>query len=345
MDRYTARMNLHGTTQRERMKNRLINNINNKASGSLSYKEVLLNGEVTQLMINTSTKPYYKEFQSLPNQKIIMGDYVEWSNRTWLVYEADADDEFYIDGKMYECNYVLYWQNNKGEVIRKPCFVQNASSYNNGEEDGKVITLASNQFMVWMPLDDDTIVLRNGKRMFIDNYKDAPSCYKLTRPDTVSMKFGEKGCTYYIFTQTETNTESDKLVALEDGTEVWLADYVEIDTDTPPENPDEMTDLWHMKLKYSTLKIKPLNKKYTVTAHLYNGDGNEVVDGVDYEWTVVSDVDGLVDNYVTWSSDGKTLTISLSTDCEDFGELVTISCMSKYTGQSDEIQMEVTEVW
>ena len=291
MDRYTARMNLHGTTQRERMKNRLINNINNKASGSLSYKEVLLNGEATQLMINTGTKPYYKEFQSLPNQKIIMGDYVEWSNRTWLVYEADVDDEFYIDGKMYECNYVLYWQNNKGEVIRKPCFVQNASSYNKGEEDGKVITLASNQFMVWMPLDDDTIVLRNGKRMFIDNYKDAPSCYKLTRPDTVSMKFGEKGCTYYIFTQTETNTESDKLVTLEDGTEVWLADYVEIDTDTPsdpttpPENPDEMTDLRVVISGNKNLKVG-FSRTYTVK--FTDENGNEI-DESDWNWDVGAD--------------------------------------------------------
>ena len=295
MDRYTARMNLHGTTQRERMKNRLINNINNKAYGSLSYKEVLLNGEATKLMINTGTKPYYKEFQSLPNQKIIMGDYVEWSNRTWLVYEADADDEFYIDGKMYECNYVLYWQNNKGEVIRKPCFVQNASSYNNGEEDGKVITLASNQFMVWMPLDDDTIVLRNGKRMFIDNYKDTPSCYKLTRPDTVSMKFGEKGCTYYIFTQTETNTESDKLVTLEDGTEVWLADYVEIDnTDTPsapttpPENPDEMTDLSATISGNKNLKVG-FSRTYTAT--IVDVDGNTVEWDDTYSWNVVSDFD------------------------------------------------------
>ena len=78
MDRYEARMNLHGTTQRERVKNRLINNLSNKVSASLSYKDVILNGEETQLVINTGTKPYYKEFQSLPNQKIIMGDYVEW---------------------------------------------------------------------------------------------------------------------------------------------------------------------------------------------------------------------------------------------------------------------------
>ena len=341
MDRYAARMNLHGTTQRERMKTRLINNLNNKVSASLSYKDVLLNGEETQLVINTGTKPYYKEFQSLPNQKILMGDYVEWSNRTWLVYEADADDEFYIDGKMYECNYVLYWQNNKGEVIRKPCFVQNASSYNNGEEDGKVITLASNQFMVWMPLDEDTIILRNGKRMFIDNYKDAPSCYKLTRPDTVSMKFGKKGCTYYIFTQTETNTGSDKLVTLENGTEVWLADYIEIDTDapsedptTPPENPDEMTDLRVVISGNKNLKVG-FSRTYTTT--ITDVDGNIVEWDNTCSWNVVSDFE------VGQEIDGNT--IKLLVEDEDYVDSLILLSVIRNNSVVAEIEITVVEAF
>ena len=77
MDRYTARMTQHGTTQRERIVNRLKTNLNNKLQDNPSYKSVKLNGEETHLIINTSTKPYYKEFQSLPDQKILAGDYVE----------------------------------------------------------------------------------------------------------------------------------------------------------------------------------------------------------------------------------------------------------------------------
>ena len=64
MDRYSARMNLHGSTKRERELNRLKSDIVRKAPSSLSYKDVKLNGEPTQLMINTSTKPYYKETYS-----------------------------------------------------------------------------------------------------------------------------------------------------------------------------------------------------------------------------------------------------------------------------------------
>ena len=52
MDRYSARMNLRGSTQRERELNRLKSDIVRKAPSSLSYKDVKLNGEPTQLMIH-----------------------------------------------------------------------------------------------------------------------------------------------------------------------------------------------------------------------------------------------------------------------------------------------------
>ena len=68
MDRYTARINLHGTTQRERMVNRTKANLQNKVVDSLSYKTIKLNGIETQLVINEGTQPYYKEFESMPGQ-------------------------------------------------------------------------------------------------------------------------------------------------------------------------------------------------------------------------------------------------------------------------------------
>lgn len=311
MDRYTARINLRGTTQRERIKNRLISNLNNKLPDSLSYKNVLLNGEETQLIINSSTKPYYKEFQSLPGQYIESGDYVEWSNRVWLVSEADSDDEIYIDGKLYECNYQLHWQNKDGKIISKWAYIENASAYNNGEEYSRVITLASNQFMVWMPVDDDTIVLRNGKRIFVDNYMDEPSCYNVTRPDNVSMKFGNKGCTYYIFTQTETNKDTDKLIELEDGTKVWIANYNAQCSSTLPPQPseyDKSTDLKAEIFGRTDLKVG-YTRSYMVV--FTDNSGNIVPwSDVDFSWNIDApfSVDQSVEeNQITLSVDNEDL--------------------------------------
>ena len=336
-DDYNTRVTINGTTQRERNLNRLKQNISNKAPANLSYKQVKLNGVDTQVVINTGTKPYYKEFESLPGEKITMGDYIEWAGRTWLVYEADSDDEVYVDGKLYECNYLLRWINADGKIIERWAYVQNASAYNNGEKGSNTLTLATNQYMVWMPLDSDTISIRNGKRMFIDNFSDEPYCYSLTRPDNVSMKFGSKGCTYYIFTQTETNKEKDKLVKLENGEEAWIADYYITTLPSIPETPEGQ---WTMKIECPVKTIMPIGKDKKLSALLVDVDGNEVPETT-YEWSIVSNIS----KYITSLIKGNILTLSLSSDCEDYGELIQITVMSKYSGQSDSVTLTVKGVF
>lgn len=299
MDRYTARINLHGTTDREREVNRLKTNLTQKLTNSLSCKEVQLNGSDAKLIVNSTEKPYIKEFQTFPNQSIFMGDYVEWSNRTWLIYECDSDDEIYSNGKMYECNYVLYWQNEKHDVIQRPAYIINASTYNNGESANSILTLATNQFMAWMPLDEETYKIRNGKRMFIDNYSSEPYCYKLTRPDNVSMKFGEKGTTYYIFTQTEPDKDKDKQITLENGTKVWIADYI-----SPTLIPTPTTDTIATISGRTTLNVG-YSRTYSVS--FKDTDGNILSDIV-YSWNLSSSFN---DKITSTETDGKiTLTIN-----------------------------------
>ena len=344
MDRYTARMTQHGTTQRERIVNRLKTNLNNKLQDNPSYKSVKLNGEETHLIINTSTKPYYKEFQSLPDQKILAGDYVEWANSIWLVLNADSDDEVYTDGNLRQCQHCIYWQKSDGTIVSRYAYTENASAYNNGEAGNNTITLQSNQFMVYLPYDEETAELDNGKRVHMSRRNVKCKPYELTRPDDITYGFGEKGVLNIIFTQTQYNQENDKLITLEDGTQTWICDYIDSSTSTTPSEPstpDETEDLWHMELEYSTLKIKPLDKDYIIVAHLYDGNNVEVTDSIEYEWTVESNID----SYLTHKKNSNVLTIALSSDCEEYGEKVTVSCMSKYTGQSAQIELEVTEVY
>jgi len=278
MDRYSARINLHGKTQRERNLNRLRDNLLNQVGESLSHKDVKLNGVETKLTINSGTKPYFKEFQSLPGQNIVVGDYIEWANRTWLVYEADCDDEVYIDGKIYECNYTQRWQNESGKIIERPSFVLNASAYNNGEERNKTITLATNQFMVYMPLDEETLKLENGLRVFMDYGQESPSTYKLTRPDKVSGKFGAKGVTNFIYTQCEHLPEKDRI-------DLMLCDYKEVVT-LPPRSDESSDSLAEISCKSPVVKIGALPSRFY--AIFRDENGNEV-EGVDSVWNIESD--------------------------------------------------------
>ena len=313
MDRYTARMTQHGTTQRERIVNRLKTNLNNKLQDNPSYKTVKLNGEETNLIINTSTKPYYKEFQSLPDQKILAGDYVEWAGLMWLVLNADSDDEVYTDGNLRQCQHRIYWQKSDGTIVSRYAFTENASSYSNGETGNNTITLQSNQFMVYLPYDEETAELDNGKRVHMSRSNAKCKPYELTRPDDITYGFGEKGVLNIIFTQTQYNQENDKLITLEDGTQAWICDYINSSSTTPPSEPttpDETEDLYATISGTTNLKVG-FSRTYTV--NFTDESGNEVDwNDVGFSWNVISDFDsGLIEQTISGNA------IKLSVDDEN----------------------------
>lgn len=213
MDRYSARINLHGSTQRERAKNRLINELNRKVSDNLSYKDVLLNGNETKLIINSGTQKYYKEFQSLPGQEINIGDYIEWANSHWLVTSCDSDDEIYSDGMLKECNYLLKWQNAKGEIVERWAVIQSASKYNDGTDSNEIISLGSDQLSVAVPLDKESLSLKKnmGIRFFIDNNKETPTAYELTGTGNVPDTYRGHGVTSWIVKECDYTPTIDDL--------------------------------------------------------------------------------------------------------------------------------------
>lgn len=283
-DTYNSRVNINGVTQRERLINRCKDNLSRKLPDSGSYKPVKLNGIDYQLVINSSTKPYYKEFTSLPGQAILAGDYIEWANNTWLVYEADCDDEIYVDGKLYQCNYVQRWQNESGTIIERPSFVTRES--NNGEDPNKTIILGANEYFVYMPFDSETIKLRNSKRVFMDYYSSDPYPYKLSLPDNISMKFGAKGVVCYLFQQTERIPDKDKEVELPSGEKIWIADYI---SPTTPPTPEPTTKTYVASISYTQPEVAAGSKfGRNFTAVFKDADGNAVTT-LTPKWTITAD--------------------------------------------------------
>lgn len=286
-NKYINYITAEGKTQRDRNVTRLKNQINNKVSSNPSYKSVKLNGEETNLIINTSTKPYYKEFQSLPDQKILAGDYVEWANSMWIVLNADCDDEVYIDGNLRQCQYCIYWQKTDGTIVSRFVYIEDASTYSNGETGNNTITLQSNQFMVYLPYDEETAELDNGKRVHMSRSNRKCKPYELTKPDDITYSFGEKGILNVIFTQDQFNSNEDKLVTLDNGNEIWICNYKDISTPTTPqpETFDNITDLNAIITSNGNLKVG-FFRTYTVNFTGKNGsiDWNTV----NFIWNVVS---------------------------------------------------------
>ena len=198
-DLYTKRLNINGSTKRERDLNKLQNDITSKSVDSLSYKTVFINNIERHLMIDKNTKLSTKSIKTLPNEKIDLGNLVVWNDINWLVTEIDLDDEVYTKGTISLCNWLFKWQDLSGNILTRNSVVLNASQYNSGVDENKTLTLGSNQFMIYLPLDDDTLKLSYDKRVFIDNNYKIP--YKITRPDNVSTSYNGNGLICLIMSQ------------------------------------------------------------------------------------------------------------------------------------------------
>lgn len=279
MDRYSARINLHGNNQRERMANRFIDNINKKASTSLSYKNVKLNGIPTQLVIDSGTQPYYKDYKSLPGQKINIGDYIEWANSHWIVFTCDSDDEFYRDGKLYQCNYLLKWQNEFGEIVERWAHIQSASKYNDGTTGNAVVTLGSDQLSVIVPIDKETIQLKKSmrKKFFIDNNTFYPTAYELTGTGNVSDTYNGHGVTSWIVKEVAYSPTKDDL-------RFGVCDYHRPHAPIPPKQ-NETTNLFAKILGKPTMDFG-FYRTYTVR---FADKTDCDLDYTNFKWNVVSD--------------------------------------------------------
>lgn len=291
MDRYTARINLHGTTQRERMVNRTKANLQNKVVDSLSYKTIKLNGVETQLIINEGTQPYYKEFESIPGQEINIGDYIEWANSWWLVTTCDYDDELYRNGKLQQCNYLLKWQNELGEIIERQAVVLSASKYNDGLAESNVISLGSDKLSINIPLDAEALKLKKSmaKKFFIDNNKEDPTAYLLANTGNVADTYNGHGITHWI-------VEECAYTASEDDLKYGVCDY--ISPTTTPEEDDKTTILsGAITGTISGNKNLKVGFSRTYTASLVDEDGNVVEWSDEIKWNIVSNFAvGLTEN-------------------------------------------------
>ena len=219
------------------------------------------------------------------------GMYIFYENRYWLITGYPSYNGIYEKAVMQLCQYKLRWQNASGKIVERYGNFTSASKYDTGEKSNSTIVLSTDNLTILLPNDDESLDL-DGKRVFIDKREVNPTkVYKITRTDSVLYDFGEEhgGILSFIADKTELNTTTDRQ-------DLRLCDYIEIDDNTttpseedpttPPENPDEMTDLRAVISGNKNLKVG-FSRTYTAT--ITDVDGNAVEWDDTYSWNVVSD--------------------------------------------------------
>lgn len=236
------------------------------------------------------------------------GNLLQFDEDNWICTSSFVFHGLYCKGNFIRCNYVLRWQSEDGSIVERPCLVQSAAQYNSGEKGNQTIVLGSDQLMIVLPNDKETVLLDTPQSFFIDRNTVHPTAYKVTRNDTVPYSDWDEGCINIIATERATG---DK-----DRPDLMICDY---HSPTVPPTPDETTDLSVSILGGTTLRCGRV-KSWTVK--LMDANGNEVTNH-DFKWNVVSDF------YVTKTANGQKIQLKVDDeqmiDCSFLLQIVDIN--------------------
>ena len=234
------------------------------------------------------------------------GDYIFFEDEYWIVDGRPGNNKSYEKATLKECQYKLRWQKDDGTIIERWVYLTSSSKYDVGENGNNTIVLTSNNYLITIPNDEDSMTL-DGKRVFIDLSDIPEKVFKITRNDDVLFAHGSHGGTLNLIAdKTEFNKETDNQ-------ELRLCDYIDSSTPTPPSEPttpDETEDLSATISGNVNLKVG-FSRTYTV--NFTDKSGNEVNwNDVGFSWNIVSDFDsGLIKKTANEN------TIKLSVDDEN----------------------------
>ncbi len=163
------------------------------------------------------------KFNGLYNQRPLIGD-VLYDSKTgiyWLCWESYNRDDINSAGLLKRINVWIKWQDDKGNVYEYPAYDDNSTQYNSGVQGDSMITLGSSNHMLFMPCDDNTVLIDHDLRFFLDKNLKKPTVFKVTQNDTTAMNY-EKGIIKVTGTEDEYRPEKDRI-------DLWLCDYKEPD--------------------------------------------------------------------------------------------------------------------
>ena len=255
------------------------------------------------------------------------GDYVFFEDEYWIVDGRPGNNKIYEKATLKECQYKLRWQKDDGSIIERFANFTSSSKYDVGEDAGKTIVLSSNNYLIIMPNDKDSMTIE-GKRVFIDLSDVPEKVFKITRNDDVLFNHhGHGGTLNLIADKVELNKDKDNQ-------ELGICNYIPISSPTPPTSTPDETAVLNATITGNTNLKVGFSRTYTAT--LSNSDGNAVDwDDTLYGWNVVSDFD------VAQTVSGKTIKLSVDDENLIGGSFILSVVMDTVT--IAQIEVTITE--
>jgi len=121
------------------------------------------------------------------------GQYIEYEGALWMVSTMPDNNRIYEKAVLWKCKHIIRFISPVShEIVEYPVFSTNSTQYGTGEQEKKHITIGEDQHLVYIPYNDETIMLDDRFRFIMDKNKANPTVYRITRVDTVSYAVGSE---------------------------------------------------------------------------------------------------------------------------------------------------------
>lgn len=142
------------------------------------------------------------------------GQYVKDSDVIWMVSSFPDNNRIYEKAVLWKCKHsIRFISPITGEIVEYPVYSTNSTQYGTGEKEKTNISVGDDQHLIYIPYNEETIMLDDHFRFIMDKNKVNPTVYRITRVDPVSYavgkEFQEDGLIQWSVIETQFNEERD----------------------------------------------------------------------------------------------------------------------------------------
>ena len=109
-----------------------------------------------------------------------------------------------------------------GEIVEYPVYSTNSTQYGTGEAGKTQMTVGEDQHLIYLPYNEETIMLDTQTRFLMDKNKVDPTAYRITRVDPISYAVGDERAEDGLI---QWAVLEDQFNAATDNAELMVADY------------------------------------------------------------------------------------------------------------------------
>lgn len=247
------------------------------------------------------------------------GMYIRYKDNYWIITSNVNNNHIYKKLNAELCTYTLKFQHPQtGAILSYPCITSNRIQ-GVGEKETNIMTLPAGNKVVLLPFDENTILLTNDKRLYLDNHPIKPRPYKITFVDSTSKVINGRGLL-------ELYAAEDQNIHENDRPDLGICDYFEPTISNP-----------YVKIiSYGNLNVGTTN---IIDVEFYDSDGN-LINNINAIWNV--ELPEGYENYFNISYDGNLLSITIKENYKLLGKSVHIQVSDENGECKDEINLLIS---